>query len=317
MRWLGCTVIAAALTVCVAGEARATMVLRIEPHSFLVGEVTTLRYHIDGDWSAHTECDSFLVRTSGSIDWGDGWGDGWDPDSGWHGPPHAYARSGFYVIRMHVWWQIWSYGHWTGNPECPITGGSMSAEIVAEVQGTADDIESGWLGTAFDVTGSVCGQPGPASRVYVVAGLAGRSSVGVAGAEFRVQAPSNYMINAVPMPGWVMVGNPTGDGATLAAACAATPVSNRVPILAIDLLAMPGARLDAVRVEPHRVPSNANYNGLILILCDAPGFTALTVGPGPVAIVSPGEAATLQCPDSAVGVQSSTWGGVKSMYRLR
>lgn len=310
-------VIVATVVVCVVGRVRAEMVLRLEPHSFLVGETTTLRYAIEGDWSAHTTCDSFIVRTDGRIEWGDGWENGWDRDWGWYGPPHAYARPGLYVIRMSIGWRIWSYGEWTGNPECPITFGAMTAEILAEVLGNHDGGQDGWLGTAFDVAATICSQPGPTSRIYVVAGLAGRSSGGIAGAEFRLQAPQNYMLNAVPMPGWVMVGNPTGDGATLAAACAATPIANRIPILQIDFLALPGARLEAVRVAPHRAPTNANFNGLVTVLCDAPFYSALTVAGGPAAILAPGSAETRPCPTTPVAVQQRTWSQVKTLYGAR
>jgi hypothetical protein len=175
---------------------------------------------------------------------------------------------------------------------------------------------SGTIGVFFDPIATICSAPTPAgTRLYIVAALSESMGSGIAGGEFRVQSsqPGAFFFSETPEPGWIQIGSVFGDGATMASSCgAADPL--RVVFLTATAYAQ-GEPVDVqLLVERHRTPSNASYTGPMLILCDAPTYTAFVAGRGFPTTLNPTHPGQ-ECQAAPIGVQERTWGAVKEIYR--
>lgn len=258
-------------------------------------------------------CETQYASFIGEVDWGDGsqpqiWlraGDG-KPQANpaavlRYEIEHAYVCSGRYTAVV-TYRAVWH------GQDCGATY-DLSDSVPVEM------VILGTLGVFFDRSGTICSGPvPPETPLYVVAEIPGTE--GLAGAEFRVQNsnPGAFSFAAIPEPGWIKIGNVFGDGATMGSNCPPGVEPQRFVILKAIAFPQGDPRDVQLVVERHRTPSNENYRCPMLILCDAPLYTAVVATKGFPAMLNPaGE--TGPCPTLPVAVQPHTWSQVKNLYR--
>ncbi len=245
-----------------------------------------------------------------AVDWGDGFTSTYGGEQG--DPGHVYKGPGRYLVHAR-------YDACVRGAECQICV-NESAEFWIDVEPDPEAIAGGWLGTFFDPQAKVCTAAviSGVTKLYVVAGLLGRSEVGISGAEFRLvnSNTSGFVLSASAMPGWIMVGDPLGDGATLARDCSMNQGVGRVPLLEVTVFADDGAVNGHLLVQQSLRPTNPSYTAPALILCDTPAHSAIAAGNGYAALMSPSSGAVgTACPDLPVLVEQLSWSRMKAIYR--
>ncbi len=151
--------------------------------------------------------------------------------------------------------------------------------------------QDGLIGVYADPAGTDCCiniPPGNAATLHVFATTSGASSGGISGAEFRIEVsppvPGAFFIWASNPAANVTLGNPmdntdaAGDqtGVNIAfPSCQkqAGLAGDRIMLGTITAIGVTGEH--ALLVKKHNHPSNPNLTAALLILCDAPNFTAV------------------------------------------
>ena len=205
---------------------------------------------------------------------------------------------------------------------------------------------NGNIGLFFDSSASICAQNdscGRAATIYVFALLQGASGTGITGAEYQVTCglngnPDGFLFNEVFDPIATTLGtgafNPIDAGArgiNLVYPACQTGDGTKVlleTVTAFNLGCLPGET--RLRVEKHTTASNQFFQCPLFTLCDAPVFTKVCLGsnlrlcqnpepprPNNATCSTSGEAFLNPGPTRAncsVGVASTTWSHVKSLY---
>jgi hypothetical protein len=178
------------------------------------------------------------------------------------------------------------------------------------------DLETGSIGLYFDPEGNRCtgtivpGQPG---TVYVVAKMSGMSVCGIAGAEFRFTGiPSSWSVYPVADPDILAIGDPLGDGVTMGFLCK-RPENSTIVLFRVLVTADAEEHDLQFNIEMRNPPTSQTFECPQLVLCDNPMFTKVCVA-GFSCTVNATKPSTRPCA-IPVAIRSSTWGGVKSLFR--
>ena len=185
--------------------------------------------------------------------------------------------------------------------------------------------QDGTLGVYLDSSGTVCdGSTGGVPLTGSVwVNLAGASSGGIQGAEFRIDnsMPTDFLISPTANPNANLVlGNPFNQlGVNIAFPACESGTGGRVQLytfLVIELTS-PSPEDAWLTVRQHYTSSNANFNCPLVNLCDAPAFTAVCLGAKASdhwrAVVNPSVGTTGDC--TPVAVEAATWSAVKEVFR--
>jgi hypothetical protein len=200
--------------------------------------------------------------------------------------------------------------------------------------------QNGFIGVFGDAAGTnCCVTTGAGSTtLYVIAVTGGNTSAGLTGAEFRIElnppAPSAFVIWTPSPSSNVALGNPVdnssaaGDvsGCNLAfSTCQkqAGMAGDHITLGTLVVFNLTGEH--EMLVKKHNRPSNPNLTAPLVILCDAPNYTAvpLTLFDGDPWLQG-GEAYSFRTPINAaacngscgfVGVEAKTWTTMKDLYR--
>ena len=333
------------VTILIAGAMLWPLAVRAQPAfqaSFtapvVAGETATLVISTNPDHFPPPDCGWCSRWTYVAVKWGDSdngevvWNQTDSQACGLTPPPsgptvfeaqHTYAWPGPYQVT------VWFYSSFSAAEACRAT--YVPPFVAPQIQslevraGTTARV-GGWLGVFFDRAATICGQEATAgTSLYVVAGLGGDASAGIAGAEFcvRSSAPESFAFVETPEPGWIKIGNACAtpglhqiSGATMAASCATTAGQNQIVIL--KLVAIPLVSTSDVRLSIERPPqsSNPTYRSPVIVLCDEPVFTAIPARGAFAAVLNPPVGAS-PCGPTSVAVRSSTWGQLKALYRSR
>lgn len=206
---------------------------------------------------------------------------------------------------------------------------------------------NGYVGVYSDANASSCCTTVPAfvpTTLHVIATLAGGTSTGITGAEFRIEFSN---MGGGPIVSWtanpaaiLAVGDPidltpgeadpnsaTDDRGVNVAFAGCQPQLNpppgsRVVLGTVSIIALsnPVPTSDVV-IKRREPPSNATFQCPLFTLCDDPIFTKVcmtvtqdVLGSEPIAFRSKVNG----CPSAdcgAVAVAEKTWSGVKSLFR--
>jgi len=164
------------------------------------------------------------------------------------------------------------------------------------------------IGLYSDLDCSSCNLDVPPGgfRTFYVSIANDQLPYGPDGAEFRIVGlPAGWTASAMPNPGITQViGNPLAGGVNVA-----WPVGLPFPcvLLYTVQIGIPAAGGQArLRVEPHNVPSNPNFNCPNVNMDWSPLFAKVCAGGGHLLVNSP-----LAC---TVGVETATWSQVKRLF---
>jgi hypothetical protein len=202
--------------------------------------------------------------------------------------------------------------------------------------------QDGLIGVYGDPAGTNCCidiPPGNAATLYVYATTSGSSSGGISGAEFRIEvsppALGAFFIWTSNPTANITLGNPidnTDAAGDLTGVNIAFPTcqkqagqaGDRIVLGTITAIAVTGEH--TLYVKKHNRPSNPNLSAALLILCNAPDFTAVPLtledgdpalnGQEPYVFSSPiNRAGCAGATCGFVAVKSQTWSGLKDLYR--
>jgi hypothetical protein len=202
--------------------------------------------------------------------------------------------------------------------------------------------QNGLIGVYGDAAGTNCCidiPSGNAATLHVFATTSGASSAGISGAEFRIEvsppATGAFFIWASNPAANITLGNPidnTDAAGDLSGVNIAFPTCQKQAGLAGDRIELGTITAIGVTgehtlfVKKHNHPSNPTLAAALLVLCDAPAFTAVPLtlkdgdpalyGQEPYVFTSPINSAT--CSGGTCGfvaVKSQTWSGLKDLYR--
>lgn len=295
----------------------------------IVGQTTNLVISLADETPFEGTCETvdYAFTGEGFIDWGDG-----SPRERWHllqftSKPtakvrrpipqtqvartvqHSFPYPGRWIVKVSYEWD-WYLGG------CPNQSGEFIDWVTIDVQPNQALVANGAIGSYFDANATICASPAPFGTVlYIVATLAGQSTVGVAGAEFRLRTnrPGVFSFIEEAPTGWIKIGNAFGDGVTLGGPCG--EVVGEVVLLKLTAMPLVEASDINLMVDRHLNPSNGAYADPILVLCDAPFFTAIGVGRGVAALLNPSDGSSSTCTSGTVAIQQGSWTRVKSLYR--
>jgi len=189
--------------------------------------------------------------------------------------------------------------------------------------------QDGSIGVYLDAAGTQCdgtAMPGTPLDGSVWVNLAGSTTAGITGAEFRIDpadltgdyvyvATSNPVANIVlgdPFNSLgVNIGFPTcQDGATN---------SGRVQLFTFQVvdLSPSASQNNWLTLRQRFTPTNPNFRCALVTLCDSPAFTKVCLSAPDSdhwrAVVNPGVGVSGNC--SPVAVEEGTWSKVKDLYR--
>ena len=185
--------------------------------------------------------------------------------------------------------------------------------------------QDGTLGVYLNDTGTVCeGSTGGAPLTGSIwVNLAGASSSGIQGAEFRIDNTmfTDYLIAPTANPSAnVTLGNPFDQlGVNIAFPSCKTGTGGRVQLYTFSVIELTSpAPEDAwLTVRQHFTSSNPNFKCPLVNLCDDPAFTAVCLGAEESdhwrAVVNPSVGTTGDC--TPVAVEEATWSAVKEVFR--
>jgi len=165
------------------------------------------------------------------------------------------------------------------------------------------------IGVFFAADGSDCdaSQAMNASLdIYILAVLGGDAAQnGITGAEFRLDGmPIGWFNNVIANPvATVALGNPIGGGCNIGFPVCQT--GGTVLLYTISSFATTSLPSLVYKVYNHGSPSNPFFPCPLLVICDAPNYTKVCV-PGGTAFVNGGTC--------SVGVEPTSWSGVKALY---
>lgn len=195
----------------------------------------------------------------------------------------------------------------------------------------------GYIGVYADAAGTQCCAPigsFTSGTLYVIAKLNGATANGITGAEFRLVFPggtTGYFLTWTPQAD-VPIGNPIPGanpsdpyGCNLAfSTCRPDPPGSATQLtLGTISVFNAGGAPTAIQVRKKVPPGNPDFTCPLLVLCDAPVYTkvcnTITETSTPNGEEAIGFVAGLNnCPQpncGPVGVEQSTWSGMKSLYR--
>ena len=174
--------------------------------------------------------------------------------------------------------------------------------------------DTGVIGIYFDPAGRNCTgtiRPGEPGTVYVIAKLAGLSTCGIAGAEFRFSGvPESWTTYPVANPEVLTLGDPFVDGVSLGSRCL-RPESGSVVLYSVQVVATSEVNDILFHVQARDPPMNPAFTCPLLVLCDYPMFTMVCVE-GLSCFVNSSTPRVCQRP---VAVMASTWSQVKKLFR--
>lgn len=199
----------------------------------------------------------------------------------------------------------------------------------------------GLIGVFGDAAGTNCciSTGAGATTLHVIAITGGASSAGLTGAEFRLELsppqPSAFLIWTASPAANVAIGNPVdnssapggAEGLNIAySTCQkqAGMAGDHVTLGTILAIGLTGTC--EIRTMMHNRPSSPNFKCPLLVLCDAPVFTAAPMtlkegdpyllGQEPVAFhsfINNASCSGTSC--GFVSVESSTWSSLKGLFR--
>ena len=142
--------------------------------------------------------------------------------------------------------------------------------------------------------------------IYILAVLGGDAAQnGITGAEFRLDGmPFGWFNNVIANPvAAVALGNPIAGGCNVGFPVCQT--GGTVLLYTIHSFATTSLPNLVYKVYNHGTPSNPFFPCALLSICDAPNYTKVCV-PGGSAFVNGGAC--------TVGVEPTSWSGVKALY---
>ncbi len=202
----------------------------------------------------------------------------------------------------------------------PVLGVDAARAHLAQMKGTQSQrlaaSSTGSIGLYFDRAGTVCSgtiQPDQPGKVYVVAKMNGMSECGIAGAEFRFTGvPASWRTHPVTNPEILSIGDPLGDGVTVAFRCQ-RPEDGYYVLYEVLVLADREETDLEFRIRKRNPATSPDFDCPLLVLCDFPAFTKICVdGMG----CTVNARAPRLC-STPVAVERSTWGSFKTFYRCR
>jgi hypothetical protein len=178
----------------------------------------------------------------------------------------------------------------------------------------------GSIGVYLDAAGTQCeGTVSPGTPVVgsIYANLAGATTTGITGAEFRIDPSnsSNYFFSFSEAPGCFLVGNPMLGGANLAFnSCQTGP---RVQLGTLTILETTHTADATLTVRQRTEPTNVTFSCPLFTQCDSPAFTAVCLTPPNSdlfrATMNPSAGVNNTC--LPVAVEQTSWSTIKAMYR--
>ena len=230
-------------------------------------------------------------------------------DDGVEGPGPT-AENAFQCGSTSVWAPL-------GSRPAPwrVLAGLPAAESGGPPVISHDPAENGSIGLYFDRSGLMCGGDvvlGVPARLYVVARLAGWTSCGIAGAEFRVVGvPPGWPAVAIPEPYLLRIGDPLAGGVSVGFVCTRGE-AGAVPLYMIDVFPTSLVSNYEIGIERRQPVIDPRFPCTLVTLCDFPVFTIVCVEGRP-AVVNPSPGS--RCEIASVSVGRRSWSQVKALYR--
>jgi hypothetical protein len=195
-----------------------------------------------------------------------------------------------------------------------VVAGALALSVSAQA---AD----GTIGIYLDDAGTQCEgfiiQPVTMGSVWM--NLAGATAGGITVAEFRItnSDPSAYTVSFIPDAGVdVTIGDPLLAGTLVAFGTCQGAGTGRVKLGQLVILENANTADVNLTVRQHFTPSNEEYPCPLAVLCDEPFYTKVCLGPLNAdhwrAWLNPSDGVSGVC--EPVGVEQTTWSGVKSLY---
>ncbi len=174
------------------------------------------------------------------------------------------------------------------------------------------------IGVFFDAQGTVCSgtiRPGVPGTIYILSKSRPGTEV-PSGAEFSFEGlPSTWSAYAVPNPGALSLGDPFANGvniATLGRSCA-EPDANPILLLYTVLILATDEQDDVrFRLVARLPPSNPGFDCPLITECEAPTFYMRCARSVPCFVNA---TAPAPCAAAITAVQSTTWTGLRALYR--
>jgi len=166
-----------------------------------------------------------------------------------------------------------------------------------------------------DPAGTTCSgtlMPGTTPFLYIIARQGPNAPDGITGAEFWVSGfPATWLSIVTPNPASaVALGSPFATTPPFRAniafpACQPWSGNGIIPLYTIQVIPLSVVGETYLQVQIANPPSNIDYTGPIVTLCDPPIFTAVVVDGG--TFIMNGRPCT-------VSVEEKTWSQVKALY---
>jgi hypothetical protein len=199
----------------------------------------------------------------------------------------------------------------------------LLAVVVAGILGASASAQAadGSIAVYLDDAGTQCEGmiTAPLTFGSVWMELAGATAGGITVAEFRItnSDPSAYSVTFVPDPAAnAVIGDPMLAGVDIAFPSCQGTLAGRVKLgqlLIVENVSTPDVNLT---VRQHFTPSNEFYPCPLAVLCDAPNYTKVCLGPFNSdlwrAWLNPSDGVSGIC--EPVGVEETTWSQVKSLF---
>jgi len=172
------------------------------------------------------------------------------------------------------------------------------------------------IGVYFDPAGTVCSgtiEAGVPGNIYIVAKTPPGQAMRAAGAEFRFTGlPPAWLVYPVADPSIFTIGNPFGDGVSLASSVQCYPGGSD-DFLMFSVLVLADETLEDVRfdIEGRNPPLNPRFACPLVSSCDGPAFTLHCVSTSSCFVNS-----TTPEPCAATSaVREMTWTGLRQLYQ--
>jgi hypothetical protein len=198
------------------------------------------------------------------------------------------------------------------------------ASVLALGTGARADIGDGSIGVYLDAAGTQCSGP-ITGTVFgsVWLNLAGASSAGVTGAEFRIDNSNSnaFHVSFQADPAvTISIGDPLVSGCNVAWGTCQTGTGGRVKIGQLVITELMASDDVTMTVRQHFTPGNPSpeFACPLITQCDVPFYTKICVGATNSdhwrAVMNPTGAIAGGC--VPVAVEPTTWSTVKSLYGL-